>query len=168
VFHGIVFQSGRRDVDQMLRILFQPNATSNSSSLFRVEYFPENITPWGPTNASIEKQRSHSTGHWFELYSQELDLSVIVVAGTDIGKINDVLEDVKMWIEPVLLKLLSAMFPTVRLWPQYLTSLLIETMHSTVSAHDVILENYGLWRWYWNVYCACFVLFCRPDVFVWL
>lgn len=42
-----------------------------------------------------------STGHWFELYSTQLNLSVVVVAGTDIGKVNDILEEVKMWIEPV-------------------------------------------------------------------
>lgn len=32
----------------------------------------------------------------------------------------------------MLLKCLSIFFPTVRLWPQYLISLYVETMHSMV------------------------------------
>ena len=47
------------------------------------------------------RAQSRSPGHWFELYSRQLNLSVVVIAGTDIGKVNDVVEDVKIWIEPV-------------------------------------------------------------------
>lgn len=36
-------------------------------------------------------------------------------------------------ISQVLLKVLSTAFPTVRVWPQYLTSHFVETMHSLVS-----------------------------------
>lgn len=35
------------------------------------------------------------------MVSDTYNLSVVVVAGTDLGKVNDMLEDIKMWIEPV-------------------------------------------------------------------
>ena len=37
----------------------------------------------------------------FELRSLHHNLSVIVVAGTDVAKFSDMVEDVKLWIEPV-------------------------------------------------------------------
>lgn len=58
----------------------------------------------------------------FELYSRAHDTSVVVVRGTDVMRADDLLEDVKMWAEPVLLTALSVL-PTVRLWSTQFTSL---------------------------------------------
>jgi hypothetical protein len=58
--------------------------THGNGSLFHVRHFPPSIMPWGPQNVSgnSSSRSSSGGGHWFELYSPSLDLSVIVIAGT--------------------------------------------------------------------------------------
>jgi hypothetical protein len=66
---------------------------------------------------------------YIELYSEILDLTVVAVRGTDIGRLHDFLEDMKLYSEPVLFTLLSTIFPTIRLWTSDTTSRIIEWLY---------------------------------------
>ena len=75
----------------------------------------------------------------------ELNLSVVAIRGTDVGRISDVIEDFKvllsravwfvtgvcvaamqLYTEPLVIKLLSLFFPTIRIWPDQTTAVVIE------------------------------------------
>lgn len=63
---------------------------------------------------------------FFEAYIPSINTSVISVRGTDIWRFNDFIEDIKMFFEPVVFAILSAVFPTIRIWPDVTFSTLIE------------------------------------------
>ncbi|EQC33355.1 hypothetical protein SDRG_09331 [Saprolegnia diclina VS20] len=79
---------------------------------------------------------------FFEAYSAALNLSVISVRGTDVGRFRDLIEDVKMFAEPVIFAILSSIFPTIRMWPDVTFSTLIELYHEMMSL-------FGLSHEYW-------------------
>ena len=45
------------------------------------------------------------------------------------GRLHDFLEDAKLYAEPVIFSLLPLIFPTIRMWTQETTSLVIEWLH---------------------------------------
>jgi len=59
----------------------------------------------------------------------ELKLSVFAIRGTDPFHFADIIEDARLWVEPVLLDFLSNAFPTIRLWPPGSTALFIRGLH---------------------------------------
>ncbi|OQR80755.1 transmembrane protein [Achlya hypogyna] len=75
-------------------------------------------------------------------YSAALNLSVISVRGTDVGRFRDLIEDVKMFAEPVIFAIISSIFPTIRMWPDVTFSTLIELYHEMMSL-------FGLSHEYW-------------------
>ncbi|CAK4676729.1 hypothetical protein LEN26_008041 [Aphanomyces euteiches] len=91
---------------------------------------PENYTAHG------------SKVEFFEAYSRSLNVSVIAVRGTDVGRFRDFLEDAKMYAEPVIFVILSSIFPTIRMWPDVTFSTLIELYHEMASM-------FGLTHEYW-------------------
>jgi hypothetical protein len=52
-------------------------------------------------------------------------ISVVAVSGTDPSKIQDILECIRMWTEPVALELLAMAWPTARMWPRESTAMVI-------------------------------------------
>ena len=63
---------------------------------------------------------------YVELSSEVLGVTVLAIRGTDVGRLHDFMEDIKMFTEPVLFTMLSGVFPTIRLWSQDTTSRVIE------------------------------------------
>jgi hypothetical protein len=63
---------------------------------------------------------------YVELTSDVLGVTVLAIRGTDVGRLHDFMEDIKMFAEPVLFTMLSGIFPTIRLWSQDTTSRVIE------------------------------------------
>ncbi|ETV87690.1 hypothetical protein, variant 2 [Aphanomyces astaci] len=91
---------------------------------------PENYTAHG------------SKVEFFEAYSKDLNVSVISVRGTDVGRFRDFIEDAKMYAEPVIFVILSSIFPTIRMWPDVTFSTLIELYHEMATM-------FGLTHEYW-------------------
>lgn len=60
-------------------------------------------------------------------------LSVVSVSGTDISRIADYAENLRMWTEPVALQILQTMFPTIRIWPRDSASMVIRTIHDILN-----------------------------------
>ncbi|CAM9609451.1 unnamed protein product [Chrysoparadoxa australica] len=60
------------------------------------------------------------------------NVSVIAIRGTDPGRLSDFIEDMKIWVEPLVFMLLSAVFPTIRIWPDHTASLVITWLHETL------------------------------------
>ncbi|CAJ1434158.1 unnamed protein product, partial [Effrenium voratum] len=56
-------------------------------------------------------------------------LRVVSVSGTDISRIADYTENLRMWTEPVCLQILQTIFPTIRIWPRDSASMVIRTIH---------------------------------------
>ena len=63
---------------------------------------------------------------YVELTSETLGVTVLAIRGTDVGRLHDFMEDIKMFAEPVVFTMLSGIFPTIRLWSQDTTSRVIE------------------------------------------
>lgn len=75
-------------------------------------------------------RRTHA--QFVELVEPSLNLSVVAIRGTDVGRISDLMEDIKMWVEPIVFMLLSTIFPTIRIWPDSTASAVIEWLHGTL------------------------------------
>lgn len=82
---------------------------------------------------------------FFETYFPSLNTSVISVRGTDIWRPTDFIEDVKMFFEPVVFAVLSAIFPTIRIWPDVTFSTLIELYSELISLFGLRHES-----WYYH------------------
>ena len=48
------------------------------------------------------------------------------------GRMSDIVEDVKIFKEPVLLSMLSVVFPTIRIWPDSVSAFVIHALHETL------------------------------------
>jgi hypothetical protein len=62
-----------------------------------------------------DRKSGKATMYHFEF--PERKLSVMAVRGTDPLRLEDLLEDVRLWIEPVAMSLLMTIFPVSSLWP---------------------------------------------------
>ena len=58
--------------------------------------------------------------------SDILGITILAIRGTDVGRLHDLMEDIKMFAEPIVFTLLAGVFPTMRLWSQQTTSRVIE------------------------------------------
>ncbi|KAG5181814.1 hypothetical protein JKP88DRAFT_245974 [Tribonema minus] len=67
-----------------------------------------------------------------QVRSRKGNVSIVAVRGTDIGRLGDFIEDIKIWVEPVVFMLLSTLFPTIRIWPDSTASAVIEWLHETL------------------------------------
>jgi len=65
------------------------------------------------------------------------EVTVVAVSGTDVTRITDYAENLRMWTEPVALQILSTVFPTVRIWPRDTTAMVIGGIHSILKSMDV-------------------------------
>jgi len=63
-----------------------------------------------------------------EVYSAKLNITVLAVRGTDVGRLQDIMEDFKLYAEPVIFTILSMAFPTIRFWNHETTARIIECL----------------------------------------
>ena len=63
-----------------------------------------------------------------EVYSAKLNITVLAVRGTDVGRLQDIMEDFKLYAEPIIFTLLSTAFPTIRWWNHETTARIIECL----------------------------------------
>jgi len=76
---------------------------------------------------------------WMELLLRrgEKEITIVVVAGTLVDRVEDYLENIRMWTEPVVLHIFQTVFPTIRAWPRSTTALVIGTMHQLLASMAV-------------------------------
>lgn len=89
------------------------------SDLFPEEKFAEVKT--------ISDARLANGPLFFELSTKEV--TVIAIRGTDVGRLRDFMEDLKLFGEPIVITMLSAIFPTIRLWSNNTAARVIEWLY---------------------------------------
>lgn len=87
-----------------------------------------------PHKDIVVKKTPSRTRKWLECEVTDCQdtcnkVTVIAISGTDPTMIFDYAENLRMWTEPVLLQILGAVFPTVRLWPRDTTAMVIAEIH---------------------------------------
>jgi lipase ATG15 len=91
----------------------------------KIQNMVDSIFPDLDFQATLSERKS-SGPMYLEITSLKLNLTVISIRGTDIGRMNDFMEDIKLYAEPIIFTLLSTVFPTIRLWSTDTTSKVIE------------------------------------------
>lgn len=151
---------------------FNPNDNNNNNNTFPLnevstiqkmldELFPDLgfIHIRSPPNNTQTGWNSGFEGShpmYLEVYSEKLDVTVIAVRGTDVGRLHDFLgkfilfiilyyiffniEDVKLFAEPVLISLLSCIFPLMRISSDTTTSTIIQILHESNSFFGLVGE----------------------------
>jgi hypothetical protein len=83
---------------------------------------PPSATPYsvsaGPTFLEISVGGAHRG-----------NVTIIAVRGTDVGMLQDFMENVKLYAEPVIFSILSHIFPTIRMWHLPTTSAVIRALN---------------------------------------
>eukprot|EP00928_Gymnodinium_smaydae_P045756 TRINITY_DN30462_c0_g1_i1.p1 TRINITY_DN30462_c0_g1~~TRINITY_DN30462_c0_g1_i1.p1 ORF type:complete len:972 (+),score=237.85 TRINITY_DN30462_c0_g1_i1:123-3038(+) len=84
----------------------------------------------------------HSSGRrpWIEMElrrKKKPPVTIISVSGTVLDRVSDYLEDIRMWTEPVVLQILSTLFPAVRAWPRETTALVFGSMQQLMNGLGV-------------------------------
>ncbi|CAM9941323.1 unnamed protein product, partial [Choristocarpus tenellus] len=96
------------------------------------QFFPKKKSPKFILKVWTVGKEDHNHAQFIEAFSPSLNVSVIAIRGTDVGRIGDLIEDIKIWVEPIVLKVLSMVFPTIRIWPDSTSSAVIEWLHETL------------------------------------
>ena len=91
-----------------------------------------------PRIVQHDPQHEHPhTVFWSEFEFSERNLTVLALRGTEFWRVSDWLEDVRMWTEPVVLSILSVLFPSIRAWSPHATAMVLDTFHA-------LLDSMGL------------------------
>lgn len=124
------------------------------------ELFPDlDFLQIKPPNTSVHQhERSGFEGAhpmYLEVKSDMLGLTIVAVRGTDVGRLHDFLgkflilvlvvviyfiEDVKLFAEPVLISLLSCIFPLMRVSSDTTISTIIQVLHESNSFFGLVGE----------------------------
>lgn len=121
------FDCDRKEaMDEVLDQFFPPSPVSG------LPFFPAKLKNKLHVVVPPEEYRSESFAHFIEIRKEDTDISVVAVRGTNLMRPGDFIEDVKIWTEPVVFTLLSAVFPTVRIWPDSIASAVIEWLHTAL------------------------------------
>jgi len=87
------FDPKGHNLDEIVELMFNPHGDKSRGKLFEVQIPPDEM-------------RKSGIAQYFEAYSEELNVSVVAIRGTDVGRLSDIIEDVKIFKEPVLLSML--------------------------------------------------------------
>ena len=86
----------------------------------------------------IATKNPTSGGMGYSFYSPELDLHVVAIRGTGAMRFDDVLEDLKLWVESVVVAIMCTLQPlTLGLWPRNSRSRLISLYNSMTAAFGI-------------------------------
>lgn len=66
---------------------------------------------------------------FLELSDAQLNTTILAIRGTDVGRLHDFMEDIKLYTEPVIFSMLSTVFPTIACWTAGTTSKVIEWLY---------------------------------------
>ena len=89
---------------------------------------------------------THEGPMYLEARSERLGLTVIAVRGTDVGRLRDLLEDAKLYAEPVIFSLLGVLFPPMQMWSDVTAGAIVQLLHestrffSPLATHSVIVS----------------------------
>eukprot|EP00520_Triparma_pacifica_P000869 CAMPEP_0118648814 /NCGR_PEP_ID=MMETSP0785-20121206/9366_1 /TAXON_ID=91992 /ORGANISM="Bolidomonas pacifica, Strain CCMP 1866" /LENGTH=978 /DNA_ID=CAMNT_0006541051 /DNA_START=204 /DNA_END=3136 /DNA_ORIENTATION=+ len=113
------FDPDNSDLDEVVRVLFDPKG-EREEKLFEVTVPPPEM-------------RRQGVAQYMDAYSKELNVSVVAIRGTDVGRMSDLVEDVKIFKEPVLLSMLSVLFPTISIWPDSVAAFVIHSLSASLT-----------------------------------
>jgi len=108
-----------------------PNEVNDLPRLLKLLFPDLDVSLKLPSSGLVQRR-------WLELevgfckkggFSDCRNVTVISVSGTDVTRIADYAENVRMWTEPVSIQILSTVFPTVRIWPRDCASMVIKSIH---------------------------------------
>ena len=108
-----------------LAAAFFPGGEWSSLRMYKGGRAPDIIN----VNDDIVYLGGRSGPTFIEVNSTALDVTVIAIRGTDVGRVQDLMEDFKLYAEPVVFMLLSGVFPTMRLWTGATTSTVIRLLY---------------------------------------
>jgi len=116
------FDPKNHNLDEIVDIMFTPQSTVATSGARKTsrKLFEVQIPP--------PEMRKTGIAQFFDAYSDDLNVSIIAIRGTDVGRLSDIIEDVKIFKEPVLLSMLSMIFPTIRFWPESVSAIVIHCL----------------------------------------
>ena len=66
---------------------------------------------------------------YLEVRSKTLGGTVIAVRGTDVGRLRDLLEDARLYAEPIIFSLLGVVFPPMQLWSDATAGAVVQLLH---------------------------------------
>jgi hypothetical protein len=79
---------------------------------------------------------------WTEFEFADKNLTVLALRGTQFWRVADWIEDVRLWTEPVVLSILSVVFPTLRAWSPHTTAMVLDTLHALLDTLGVPDPDY--------------------------
>ena len=80
---------------------------------FRVQQIVDALFPHDDFVATLSHANSSDVGPRFvEVHSDKLNLTIVAVRGTDVGRLSDIMEDFKLFAEPIIFKCLSTVCTT--------------------------------------------------------
>ncbi|KAF4695306.1 hypothetical protein FOZ60_005172 [Perkinsus olseni] len=80
---------------------------------------------------------------WVEIQVDEKQ-TVIAIKGTDVLRVSDYNEDIRMWTEPVVTSLLSTVYPTVKIWSPGTTAMVLDAEQEILSAMGIPRADYKI------------------------
>jgi len=113
------FDPDNSNLNEVVRVMFDPKG-EKAENLFDVR-------------VPAPEMRRQGVAQYMDAYSKELNLSVVAIRGTDVGRMSDLVEDVKIFKEPVLLSMLSVIFPTIRIWPDSVAAFVILSLSTSLT-----------------------------------
>ncbi len=81
------------------------------------------------SSTHIQRDKATAGPRFVEISSKSKQITVLAVRGTDLGRLQDIMEDFKLFAEPVIFALLSTAFPTIRMWNHETTARIIEGLY---------------------------------------
>jgi len=114
----------------------KPTAANDVPGLLRSLMPHHNISVVG-TNGTGIGQRPWME---FELTGDEVGskpVSIVAVSGTNVDRVVDYLENIRMWTEPLVLMIINTLLPLTRTWPRETTALVIGSQHRMMAALGV-------------------------------
>lgn len=114
----------------------KPTAANDVPGLLRALMPHRNISIVGTHGTGIGQRP------WmeFDLTGDEFGskpVTIVAVSGTNVDRVVDHLENIRMWTEPVVLTIINTLLPLTRSWPRETTALVIGSQHRMMAALGV-------------------------------
>lgn len=118
----------REELDMLLQLLFPVESEPKSSGALSGLFGAGAATPEGSFfELRTPPAETMDVVPAFVLYSAAHNVSIVVIRGTDVFRLMDLLEDARLFAEPVLLELLNV-FPTRQTWSDRFTGMVVGTV----------------------------------------
>ena len=102
----------------------------NINGVSNVQHIVDTVFPNDDFIATSSHPDKSGVGpRYVEFSSKMHDMTILAVRGTDVGRLHDIMEDFKLFAEPVIFAILSTAFPSIRMWNHETTARIIEWLY---------------------------------------